>query len=294
MDLLNLTGPQFLSLYLLLLACAVALTAVIRWASRSPSDGPGPETLDLDPYDVAYLAGGELSAVDATIASLVHRDLVKVNPAGRTIDAVGSLSDDLLHPLEQAVAPNTGASEFGRKIATARQAAKPALEAIRLRLTSLGLLMDNEAVWGAQLLRTIPILAVLLLGLAKIQVGISRDKPVSFLVALCLATTLIEIGFLCVRPHRSRWGDHVLQQLRNQNAALQSTGSRRAADLVGPDLTLAVALFGTGILAGGPLNDLRIALTPPPSVGGGDGGSGDFGGGGGCGGGGCGGCGGAS
>lgn len=291
MNLLNMPGPQFLLLYPCLLAGAVAMTVMLRWVSRSPSEGPDLEILNLDPYEVAYLMGGEDSAVDTALASLVQRGAVTVNPAARTIHAESTMTLPRgLHPLERAVAPDPVAKEFGRTIATARQAAKPALEAIRIRLNMLGLLMNHEPVWGAPLLRTLPILAVLLLGLAKIQVGLSRDKPITFLIGLCLVTMLIEIGFVFVRPHQSRWGDHVLKRLRRQNAALQLTGSRRAADLMGHDLAMAVALFGTGILVGGPLNDLRAALAPPPSVGGGDAYGGDCGGGGG--GSGCGGCGG--
>ncbi|AGA30603.1 TIGR04222 domain-containing membrane protein [Singulisphaera acidiphila] len=292
MNLLNMPGPQFLLLYLFLLAGAVAMTMTLRWLSRSPSEGQDLENLNLDPYEVAYLTGGEESAADAALASLVQRGAVTVNPAGRTIHAKSTMTmPHGLHPLERAVAPDPAAKEFGRTIVTARQAAKPALEAIRNRLDMLGLLMNHEPVWGAPLWRTLPILAVLLLGLAKIKVGLSRDKPITFLLFLCLVTMRIEIGFVCGRPHRSRWGDHVLKHLRRQNGALQLTGSRRAADLVGHDLAMAVALFGTGVLVGGPLNDLRAALAPPPSVGGDNADGGDTTGGGG-GGSGCGGCGG--
>ena len=279
LDLLNLTGPKFLIAYLFLLAGAVALAKALVWASRTPSEGPDFESVALDPYEVAYLTGGDEPAADAAIASLVHRGAVTVYPAERMIKAREAMPPGL-HRLERAVAPDTEAKEYERTIAAARKAAKPALEVTRKRLATLGLLMDDGPVWSARLLQTIPILTVLLLGLAKIQVGLSRDKPVGFLVVLCLVTGLIEFGFVVMRPHRSRWGDHMLKHLRLQNAALRLTGSRRAADLAGQDLALAVALFGTGILAGGPLNDLRTALAPPPSSGGGgDSGGGDSGGG---------------
>ncbi|SIO13210.1 TIGR04222 domain-containing protein [Singulisphaera sp. GP187] len=300
MDLLNLTGSHFLNFYLCLMSGAVVMAAVLRWGARSPSDDPGIETMDLDPYEVAYLSGGDEPAADAAIASLVQRGAVSVNPARRTIKAEGSLPRRL-HSVERAVAPDpTFAMEAERTIAAARQAAKPALEGTRKRLVMLGLLLDNGPARIARWLPTLPLLAVLLLGLAKIQVGLARGKPVSYLVALCLVTALVGIGFGFVRPCRSRRGDSVLKQLRRQNAALRLTGSRRAAKLANHDLTLAVALFGTGILVGGPLNDLRTALAPPPSLGGGGSGGADCGGGG-CGGGdgggggggsGCGGCGG--
>jgi uncharacterized membrane protein YgcG len=206
-----------------------------------------------------------------------------------------------------------------RKIGVSGRA-KPVLEKTRKRLTKLGLLMDDGRAWRAQMLPTLPILAVLLLGLAKILVGLSRGKSVGFLLVLCVLTVIIVVHFVRKRPYRrSRWGDLMLDHLRHQNEALRLTGTRRAADLEGHDLALALALFGTGILAGGPLNDLSTALAPPPTApwwllfeprasswsdsSGGDGGGwsdsgggggSDGGGGGSGGGGGCGGCGGGS
>ena len=60
---------------------------------------------------------------------------------------------------------------------------------------------------------------------------------------------------------------------------------------LGADASLAMALFGAGVFAAGPMYDLNRALQPPSSGGTGCG-SGGSGCGGGCGGGGCGGCGG--
>src|SRR5690349_20259423 len=69
---LDLTGPEFLGLYIPLLAAAVAIAAVLRWALRTPSDGPFAGSMDLDPYEVAYLAGGGRHATHAALASLVQ------------------------------------------------------------------------------------------------------------------------------------------------------------------------------------------------------------------------------
>lgn len=292
MDLLNLTGPTFLNIYLALLLGAVALAIVLRRRTRIPLVGSDPTIPKLDPFEIAYLTGKEWGAADAAIASLVQRGAVKVNPVAKTIIIAGESLPRRLHSLERAIAPEPSKLEVQRTIAAARQAAKPAFDGIRNRLIMLGLLVEDGQAWIVRLLPTLPLLAVLLLGLAKVQVGLVRGKPISFLVALCLITTLIGVGFMVVRPFRSRWGEEVLQHLRRENAALQLTGSRRCAELASDDLALAVGLFGTTILAGGPLNDLRAALAVSSSVGGTSGGGGDSGScGGGCGGSGCGGCG---
>ena len=260
MNPLEMTGPSFLTLYLSL------RPAPLPWRRRSGGCyaflivAPEFAAVDLDPYEVAYLAGGEKSAVHAAIVSLVRSGAVTVNAAGRTLLAAGTLPPGL-HPLERACAPDIEDEEDWRQIGACGRVAKPLLEKTRNRLTTLGLLMDDGPAWRTRLLETLPILAVLLLGLAKVQVGLSRGKPLGFLIVLCVLTAIAVVHFVQKPPYRrSRWGDRVLDRLRQQNEAMRLTGSRSAADLEAHDLALALGLFGTGILAGGPLNDLCTAL----------------------------------
>ncbi|HYO70152.1 MAG TPA: TIGR04222 domain-containing membrane protein, partial [Archangium sp.] len=102
-------------------------------------------------------------------------------------------------------------------------------------------------------------------------------------------------------PRRTLRGDTALAQLRRDNEALRTTAKADGAwgAMNSGSVAMAVALFGTGLLATSGLGDLRDYLVPPGSAGGdvsfGDSGGGDSGGGDGgssCGGGGCGGCGG--
>ena len=73
-------------------------------------------------------------------------------------------------------------------------------------------------------------------------VGLSRDKPVGFLVAGIVLTAVVALAFLAKRPHRTVRGDEFLERLKARNAALQATASRDPSALKGADLTLAVAL----------------------------------------------------
>ncbi|MFN9989816.1 MAG: TIGR04222 domain-containing membrane protein, partial [Cyanobacteriota bacterium] len=124
------------------------------------------------------------------------------------------------------------------------------------------------------------LVGLLALGIAKIGVGISRGRPVGFLVMMCLVLSVAGLCFLFVPVHRSRYGDQVLQEIRSR---IPSAPVRHAD----PQLPLAFALLGAAILPTDTFADLKQMFTPVSS--GGDGGGGC--GGGGCGGG-CGGCGG--
>jgi hypothetical protein len=178
--------------------------------------------------------------------------------------------------------------------------------------------MTERQAQAAQHLPAIPVFALLLLGISKILVGMSRGKPVGFLVVLCFITAIIGWCFLQVPvQQRSRYGDRILAKLRTQHANLRTAKATNSLEAE-PQLALAFALFGAVILKGSPLANLTRDLYAPLSSsyskrssrsgsgstgiwwggsdGGGDSGGGDGGGGGcgggGCGGGGCGGCGG--
>jgi uncharacterized membrane protein YgcG len=145
-----------------------------------------------------------------------------------------------------------------------------------------------------------PVAATIVLGLAKIAVGISRDKPVGFLVLGCVALAVISLLALGRKPRRTRQGDAAVhgawKRFRESGQQAEWANRRRTEPAAQPAalMPLAVALLGIGALGGtthaflhSPVENLR---TGSGSAGGGCGSSGD--GGGGCGGGGCGGCGG--
>jgi uncharacterized protein (TIGR04222 family) len=187
----------------------------------------------------------------------------------------------------------------GQPIGEVRQEADRTLQWIDKRLKEMGLLVADGQARLVRLVPTLLVLGVAVFGIIKIGVGLSRGKPVAFLVVLCVATVLIALIGFARGVHRTVRGDRVLTRLKQENAALEHTARRKPSELAGDDLALAMGLFGIGILAYGPLAPLGTALRPPAGTGGcgagggcGGGCGGGGGGGGGCGGGGCGGCGG--
>ncbi len=146
---------------------------------------------------------------------------------------------------------------------------------------------------------------LLLLAGARILQGLASGYPVGFLVlelllggGLALATTQA-----LARARPTLAGKQALEELRRRCAPPGAGRRRLGAPTPPADSALAVALFGTAILVGGPHEALHRAVRPvlgseggsgctPGGLGGwSHGGSGD--GGSSCGGGGCGGCGGS-
>jgi uncharacterized protein (TIGR04222 family) len=128
------------------------------------------------------------------------------------------------------------------------------------------------------------IAVVVAIGLARLFIGISRDRPVGFLLLMAIAGAIAT--FAIGRPGRlSRRGKEYLDATQKTWSWLKNSEHR---DDWSP--SLAAALFGFAVLAGTEMSPLNDMFTPARNAGGRSGNSDASGGcGGGCGGGGCGG-----
>ena len=299
MNPLDLRGPEFLQLYGILLAIAFVAAAFLRRSLRLPEGEPQHGIRGLDVYEVALLAGDDKTVVYAVLAGLVHRGLLRADTVKRMILPEGATSVKL-HPLEEEFLRQIKGSGGIEVDAAVNNASTHTMKLMHERLETLGLLMTDSRTALARWIPLLLALCVPVLGVIKIGVGISRGRPVGFLIVLCILSVVVAAWLFGRRAHRSRSGDRALASIRHYTAALRSAA--RAPDrLASTDLCMAVALFGLGTVAVGALADLRSALRPPPrqsgsfwgdwsSGGCGGGGCGGGGCGGGCGGGGCGGC----
>ena len=153
-------------------------------------------------------------------------------------------------------------------------------ERIRERLIMRGLMMSRGDARSLGLKAAIPIIALFAFGIAKVFVGVERDRPVGMLIAFLIITAIFIAGRLFGTDQRTRAGRRALKDARSRHARLRIAPR-------GTETGTAVALFGTGVLATGPLGDFHRLRQSTGGDGTGDSGDGD----GGCGGG-CGGCGG--
>jgi uncharacterized protein (TIGR04222 family) len=178
-------------------------------------------------------------------------------------------------------------------------------DVIHRRLEQMGLLVSAaQSFW----LRCYPMMlmaAVFFLGLWKLEIGLERGKPIGFLIGLLVLTGLASLVFLWT-PFRTRRGDGLLGKLRHDKRDLQTGVQQHPETVAGADLSMALGLFGVGVLTHASMADMRDGFAPHRRFGDGGsggggcgsgsscsgGGGGCGGGGGGCGGGGCGGCGG--
>ena len=287
MNPLDLDGPTFLQLYIVVLAGCTFAALLVRAAMRPAAAPLDPRGSALHPAEVAYLAGGDRQAVQATIAGLAQRDLIACDEKKRTIwakaPALTSVDsfDRRLHGL-------LGAQPHSFEAVNTM--ARPVLASIRSNLEQLGLLESGDVRARVGMASAVVMLASVVLGIAKISVGVSRGRPVAFLVLLTAVAAIAAFVFLMNAPRRSRTGDEMLRALRKRYAALEATARSRAESVTADDLALTVGLFGVAVLDRTPHSSLARTMGPAPSSSDGSsgsscsGGSGCGGGGGGCGG----------
>ncbi|HKY90904.1 MAG TPA: TIGR04222 domain-containing membrane protein [Nevskiaceae bacterium] len=275
-------GPTFLKLFLALAAAAVAFGLVARRVMRRTERYAGPT---LTPSELAYLEGGPARVFDAAVMDLMARRVVRWDGSGDGL-VVDNASAPLPMPLDSLVRRIRDTPKITDLLKGMPELTAP----IRDRLVERQLLFADSLLSRDTLLPMVPIALVELLGAAKVAVGVSRDRPVAFLVILMIVLAVIALVLLAKRPRRTTGADTVIKATKTQYAAAMRAPRTQ-------DMAIAVALGGTAVLAGTAYAAWDTARRPPPSTSDSSGSSSDSssdsgGGGDGGGGGGCGGCGG--
>ncbi|MCA2707835.1 MAG: TIGR04222 domain-containing membrane protein [Microcystis sp. M015S2] len=271
---INFTGSEFLTFYIFLVVMGIALAAWLRFSLCLVSANINQQP-DLNTYEIAFLAGGNHRLIMAAIASLVKQGYVEVLKEGKLV--VTGKIDAIADPVEKAVAQDILGTDGAIK--QVFQNSTGMKDSIRSRLEQLGLFLSDAQAFKAQIYPSLIVVILLGIGLCKMAVGISRDKPVGLLLICIFGLLVLGAGFF-VKPQRqrSRYGEIIFNDLTNRLQHLKTANSSDS------ELVLAVALFGaTVLMADMALADLYQMLTPTAVAssgsGGGSGGSGGSGGG---------------
>lgn len=296
--LIKIPGPQFLLIFLILAVACIYLAW--QWANADGSKEhsmPGPHT--LDPVSVSALSGGNNAVIRTVVFDLWNRNLLKIKGEGTSAVLEGVSSDEnkgtLVHEviyrftLEGAKQPSLLFTDHNLS-AEIEAHLKPTyreLERLRLFQTESDYDSTKMSFWTA--------LSVIAgFGGTKLVLGISRSKPVGFLVLeLIVSLVVLLLALRPWAPKPTRLGYQYLKRLKKHFGWMQEHLSKKN-HYTGIDPVFAVAIFGVSPLIGSPLFDPfgQAFRTGSTSTGSGCGGGCSGGGGGGGCGGGCGGCGG--
>lgn len=233
---LDFDGPAFLGFYVALFLVCIGIAVLLR---RQLIDIGGERRgAALDTWATAYLAGGTQRVVDAGIASLLASGQAQWDDHKKSLEIAHpqQVRDYPLDGIARAAAAEPSLSRVARRV-------DGHIERIRNALLANKLLIDDSRRWLIGFSCALPFALLSVLGVAKIIVGLTRGRPVGFLIVLTLIAAGGALLLLFNRPERSRAGDRALREMNTRHAH-----ARRAPR--DADIGLAVALAGTAVLAG--------------------------------------------
>jgi len=275
----NWYGTEFLLLFWLLSATLLPLACWWRYKGRGPVEvhtGELPGT-----YALARLAHRGRHVADSALAALAYRGQISFPTSNMVMHTSQKTPTDAYElSIWRSLDPS------GTSLAEAQKwglsDSNVALQALDEQLIATGLVL---AARERRRLNRLPLAAAAALGifgLVKMLVGLSRDRPVGFLVISLVSLAFITGIIMQYGAWATGRGAAVLRSLEERLARHQG---RADGDEV---VIMAVAVLGVSSLHSLGLSQLAESLTPLTSS---DSSSGGDGGGSGCGGGGCGGCG---
>jgi uncharacterized protein (TIGR04222 family) len=251
------SGGGFLSLYTLLLLIACWIPAVFRQRVKHSA-----KTSALDPYEVAYLAGGAHRVLGTALTRLMDVGILKLHAERESDKITGATcerSEDLvkadqrvddLHPVERKVLAHvpSGKVEVDALTAIADQLSSH----IRYRLIQAGLVIEHGEILGERASALWCLLGLGVLGVSRLIYGMQNYHPIAFLTILLLITMVAFFHHLKKSRTLTPLGEEVLGELTRQHQALK-IDSTQADEKEGASMgkipvawvALGFALFGT-------------------------------------------------
>lgn len=233
-------GPQFLAFYLVF----AVLVLVGAWLFRRMKEsGPAPK-MNLDPYAIAYLRGGENEAVRVALVSLIDRGLLTTTKS-KVVRASHADPAAVRHPIEQMILKKLGLPREASDIfkdASLDLVCAP----FQTALQEHALLPDTAAQQSRREVFSGALALLLGVGGIKVFLGLSRDRPVVILVVLMVVVTFF--AWKVCFPRITARGQAMLEDLRALYAGLRLRAATIRAGGTTIDAAMLAAVFGIGLL----------------------------------------------
>jgi uncharacterized protein (TIGR04222 family) len=235
----DLPGPQFLALYAMLGIVVVGAVYYFKQQAEAGELGRLPVS---DPYVIAYLRGGATEAVRLGVAVLVDRQLLAIGKGDAVVLREGVTPLHGSNDLERAILELCTTEHYPRDLAVSPRLQEVALRSYEPMLRQMNLLPGPEAL--ARRGRNVAFAVVVLVVVAtiKLAIGLSRNRPVSFLVIS--AIVFVGLTIVVTRGRRTVRGDRLLGDLTSLFGALRERADQLRPYTSTTELALLMAVFG--------------------------------------------------
>ncbi len=246
MNVLDWGGVAFLKFFAIAWLGMLLVGFAVHELARRRSAVPSKALRTLNPSTLGFLAGGDTGAVRAAVAGLEHQGRVTVQDTGvvegvQPIDVTAGFD-----PVSKAILRELRNGPV--TISALEGDARHELDDERVLLTEMKLVLRPVFHW----LPSAGLIALLVIGLAKIVVGMARGRPVTLLIlacAICFGTA----AWLNIRSKRAPQtiaGLDGLKALCIELDALELTAKIAPKQLSGSDMAMATALWGGHLIVG--------------------------------------------
>ncbi len=234
----DLRGPDFLLFYF-----GLSLATIFgcwMWR-RFAESGDAPKLNLADPYLIAHLRGGSNEAIRLAVVSLIERHLLKVKD--KTVErSPNPVEDSSLPKIESAAlqvlrTPSTPAKLFDNSYL------KTTCEPYRATLQQAGLLPSDEQQNMRSVIFALALLCLLSVGIYKVRIGLTNDRPIAFLVIMMVVAT-ITLAF-ALFPRLTPRGKAMLADVKSLYGGLRI---RKSNKLPQTEALMLAAVFGIGAL----------------------------------------------
>ncbi len=246
------TGPEFLGFYSAGFVVTLVWSIVRRSRVNEKFTLPAAAEPSLtDPYEIAFLAGGAPRCSQVVLVRLITTGVIQWRKAKVFRDsklvAVGPAAtgfNDIERSVYSAI---LGYGEKGMSLTTIPQRVATRLSGIESKLAKLGLRPTAAEARSRGHLIPLPMYLLLAIGIVKMVIGVSRDKPVGFLIVFMIITLIAAIIVRSAATKLTPMGERLLKQMRVESGP---------GDAGSPDAALCgVALLGISAMA----NDASLA-----------------------------------
>lgn len=234
-------GPEFLLFYLFF---SVLVIGGMVWLRNKNEAGPTPKLELSDPYLIAYLRGGANEVLRVAIVSLVDRNLLEADGSKLKTRAKVS-ADSVRHPIEKALIENFK-TESEAKSAFDSYSLEKACEPYRERLERAGLFPNDSIRQARQLLLTIAVLLLVAVALIKIAIGVSHERPVTYLVISMVVAAIIP--FFVWSPRLTARGKSALEDIQSLYRDLRDRSHTLRGGGATAEAVMLAAVFGVAAL----------------------------------------------
>jgi len=253
-------GPAFLAFYAMVGIAGLGIQFL--WTRIQESLGTMPQLQMTDPYQIAYLRGGQAEALRLVAFSLIDRGLLQ--GGATTLVAESGAEKQVRRPIEKAVLQVFRSPGPAREMQSDRRAID-ACRQYRDTLEDYGLVAG-----GATFARRLPALlvaalAVVFVGLLKLFIALSEGRHnIGFLVLMMIGFSAVAIWIF--RRHRTKRGDDMMADLRMMFGRLRDRGDTLREGGATNEAALLAAVFGLSELSPAHFPAMR-ALKPAKGTG---------------------------